>query len=211
MLPTASVATKTDHLRRLMRGATTRWEESRILGMLSEANDRDLEALLRSIDLKELLSDVDDHWRGPRHRQALLELLTQRRLPALSVATRVALIRAMHQGPSLRQDEPSILRIFEGTRGPALAALKRTLEIQPHGQSLHQLIWEDLSHPPHREAILSHFASESAWLSGGIKLLNDIDDTLMASFWIIVIPRGPFIQGFVPSIRHLSVRKGPFL
>lgn len=209
MLPTASVATKTDHLRRLMRGATTRWEESRILGMLTEANDRDLEALLRSIDLKALLSDVDDHWRGPRHRQALLELLTQRRLSALSVATRVALVRAMHQGHALRQDEPFILRIFEGTRGPALAALKRTLEIQPQGQSLHQLVWEDLSHPPHREAILNHFASESAWLSGGIKLLSDIDDTLMASFLDDRYPRGTLYPGVRSFYKALVGEEGP--
>lgn len=181
----AAPLTSVDELRaelgRLLGKHTDRREEARLLALLRGASAGALDSLLARIDLAALVAAVDDRLIGPDNRAALLSLLCVERLDDLSVPVRAALVTALQRGRTGSADEEAIARIFLGTRGAALSALKNAIDAGDDHRDLLQLVHHDIDDQAVRDRILDHIASE-ALSRGELKVLSDIDDTLYSNW-----------------------------
>jgi hypothetical protein len=170
-----------EEIGRLMRSHTDRREEARILAILGSATAEELDWLIRRLDIRALLSDVDDRLLGPRNRTALVELLTVGRLADLGTEARAALIAGLQRGRTGSWAEQAVRRIVLGTCGEALTRLKNALDAGSDHRDLHQLVFHDIDDDGLREEILAHIAEEAV-PAGEVKILSDIDDTFYANW-----------------------------
>lgn len=164
----------------LIAGHTDRWEEARILALLAAANDAQLDWLLRAVDLRELVASLDDHAWGPKNYTALLELLSKKRLAALSVEIRAELVDALQRGPTDAAEERAIRNVFVATKGKALTRLKDLVDAGGDHRDLHQLLKHDIDDPALQKEITAHFTTAAA-PTHQIRLLSDVDDTVYSS------------------------------
>jgi hypothetical protein len=133
-------------------------------------------------DLRNLLKSVDDRVLGDDNRTKLYDLLTVRRLPALQVGTRVALVNVLQQGRTGRQEEEALCNVFLGTQGSDLTVLKNAIDAGDDYRDLQQLLFSDLDDSEIRKKILVHLERQGqANPCQVVKALSDIDDTFYAN------------------------------
>jgi hypothetical protein len=170
-------------IEKLLEGHTDRRDEEMILSLLSDAEDATLDATLQGLDLSRLLGDVDDRPVGPKHYTALLQLLSQQRVGALTVPTRAQLISALQRGRTGKRDESAIAALLLATKGSALTELKNALDRGRDHRDLQQLVFSDIDDDALRAAILDHFRAEAPTDSvREVKVLSDLDDTFYANW-----------------------------
>ncbi len=99
----------------------------------------------------------------------------------LSVETRARLITELQRGRTSRSEEEAITRLFLGTAGSALTALKNAIEAGEDHRDLFALIFHDIDSETERARILDHFGSALDKRSD-LKILSDIDDTLYSNW-----------------------------
>ena len=192
----------------LLRRHTGAEEEARILSLLRSRTDADLDALLMSLDLSRLLEAMDDRMLGPNHRTALVRLLCQDRLGALSVPNRASLVAALQRGRTSAVEEQGIRDVMLGTTGAALGALKGLLNSTLGYQDLAKLVAQDLDDPRLSSEILAHFRGQAEALRPGpLAVLSDIDDTIVSALHDRRYPRGVVYPGVVAL--HEALRRGP--
>jgi hypothetical protein len=160
----------------LLVGHTGRRDEREILGLLRAAGAAELDHVITRVDLRWLVSGVDDRVLGPDNRAALLAMLCEERLGDLSVRARAALIDALQRGRTGSDDERAIHKILLGTCGATLTELKNAIDDGDH-HDLHHLVHHDLDDGELRLEILAHIQREAA-PHDHLKVLSDIDDTL---------------------------------
>ena len=169
-------------LNTLMSGHTDRREEAQIVSLLEETDAAQLNELLMTSDLRNLLTSVDDRVLGDDNRTKLYDLLTIRRLPALQVGTRVALVDLLQQGRTGRQEEEALCNVFLGTQGSDLTVLKNAIDAGDDYRDLQQLLLSDLDDSEIRKKILVHLERQGqANPCQVVKALSDIDDTFYAN------------------------------
>ncbi len=175
------VATKIGQIQSLLQGPTTRWDERKILDLLSDAPTEEINPILKGIDIPWMLEDVDDHFLGPKNSQGLLRLLCQERVSEIDIDNRARLISALQSGRTHSQEEAAIRDLICATSGAQLTELKLKLDQQESSNDLHQLVYTDIDEATYRREILTHIA-EQAGPARETKLLSDIDDTFYCNW-----------------------------
>ncbi len=199
---------KLQALRALMAGHTDRRDEQQILHLLENATAAELNHLLTNVDLRKLLSDVDDRPIGPRNLTTLLDLLCVRRAHELSLPLRAGLMFALQKGPTHSLAERMIRALFLGVRGRELTAFKNLLDGRGTYHDLQQLVFRDVDDPALRQDILDHIRREAeAAPAGENKVLSDIDDTFLANWKDTRYPPKSVYPGVLQFYRELD--RGP--
>ena len=191
-------------IERLQRGHTDRKDEAEIIELLSGLSDADLDEALSVLDVNRLLSDVDDRIVGPKNRTALLELVVHDRIEALSMQSRIRLVKALQRGHTDAADERAIRRIFIATKGWDLLTLRDALDTGDDHRDLQQLVYRDIDNPKHRHDILAHIKKEGGAYYHGVKVLSDIDDTFICNWKDERYPKGTVY----PGVRQLYMELG---
>jgi hypothetical protein len=203
-----SATQKLQALRALMTGHTDRHEERKILQLFETASAAELNYLLTNVDVKALLSDVDDRAIGPDNLTALLELLCVRRAPELGLPVRAGLMFALQKGHTHALAERMIRALFLGVRGRELTELKNLLDGRGSYHDLQQLLFKDVDSPAIRQEILDHIRREAeAAPSGENKVLSDIDDTFLVNWKDTRYPPKTVYPGVLQFYRELD--RGP--
>jgi hypothetical protein len=201
-----AVDAKIAEIERLRQGHTDRSEEARILEILSSMAPLELDDAVRRLPLAGLLRDLDDRPIGPKNHAALLDLLAEGRLGDLSVTARVAVIDALQRGKTGRGDERAIVRIFLGTRGAELTALKKAIDDGDDHRDLQQLVHRDIDDALARRQILDHIRAEALGLEEvHFKILSDIDDTLYCNWVDARYPKKTVYPGVRALYRELDL------
>ena len=170
---------KADEITALIEGPTGAAEEKRVLGLLREAEGLELDTVLWRLDLGHLLSSIYDYG-NTLHRSELIALLTCERLQDISMPNRVRLVSLLQTGPTYERDEIGLRDIFAGTEGELLTRLKNAIDSEAESSDMHQLIFNEIESNEVREAILAHIKQNATPDSGELKVLSDIDDTVLA-------------------------------
>lgn len=167
----------------LLRGHTDRADEKAILELFEGFSPAELRRALVELDLRWLFGDVDDHLFGPKHRTALVHLLTQTRLADLDVPCRERLLDVLQAMATSGSLEEAATNILLGTRGEELHALKRAIDARGTEEDLGKLVFSDIDDEARQARILEHFATEAAAFAGrDLKIVSDIDDTFYANW-----------------------------
>ncbi len=161
----------------LMKGHTDRAEEAEVLGLFRGAARGELDFMLMRLPLADLIADIDDRVIGPDNRTALLNLLCAERLTELSAGARAGLINGLQQGRTGSAREDAIQKVFLGTLGDELTALKNAVDSSGDYHDLHQLVYRDIDDDKVRSAIVKHIQAQ-AKPRKEFKILSDVDDTL---------------------------------
>lgn len=189
----------------LLRGHTGPAEEAAVLAELASVPAGGLDAVLADLDLGDLVGSLDDRRWGPDHRSALLDLLCRQRRPELGTERLAELVRALHRGRTPQTHEEAIRDILLAQRGPDLLALKYRINDSGDYHDLEHLVFEDLSDDSLRREVLDHIATESAGLtSPDLRILCDIDDTVICALHDDRYPRGTVYPGVVALLHELD-------
>ncbi|OQR81632.1 hypothetical protein THRCLA_11563 [Thraustotheca clavata] len=161
----------------------------------------------------------------PKVRSMVLEVLSQSRLPDISLANRGVIIRSIQQqlmSPIVRQKaeyQAAAFNILKGTKGTELTLLKEDINAENslntnkdgfRGGDLYQLIYgcKDITQIV---SVMQHIAVESLKMSMTIekplvKIISDIDDTLYPGWADTRYPS----HKLYPGVSHLyrSVSRG---
>lgn len=164
-------------IQKLLRSRTGSEEEGEILEILRSASGEELSDLLGRLDLKRLLSALDDRRFGPDNRTELLTLFAQN-AEGLTVESRAKLVDALQAGITNPAREAVLRDLFLATRGQDLTELKNLVDAGEDHRDLQQLLFTDIDDDAIRDAILSHIHSEAGRRGDAVKVLSDIDDTV---------------------------------
>lgn len=190
---------------RLMRGWTGRGAEARILRVLRQTPPEELDTVLGEVDLEALVRKVDDHRFGPDHRSALLDLLVRQRREVLSVARLAQLATALHRGPTPRSHELAVRDVILSLHGEELEEFKSLVNSSGSYHDLDHLVFDDIDDEGLREQILAHIAAEAVGRpSDDLRILCDIDDTVLCVLHDRRYPRGSVYPGVVEFLRALD-------
>ncbi len=190
----------------LMAGVTDEAEEVRVLDLLRRAAPEALEHVVRRVDLRKLLGDVDDHFLGPRRGAELLVLLARERVGELSITSRAALITALQVGSTDADDEVAVADVFLATHQGPPSRPSRTPSTRAGTTTTSRTSSSTTSTTPVRASIFRHFGREAAGAAAAeVKVLSDIDDTLYRNW---VDERYP-PRGRVPRRARAPPRAGP--
>jgi hypothetical protein len=182
----------------LQQGHTDRGAEAQILDLLTRIDDATLDSVVLSLDLTALFSDVDNRWLGPDNLTALLHLLSRKRIAALSVDARGAIVDALQVGRTDRLDERAIADMLCATSGTALTDLKNVIDAGADHRDLQHLVYNDIDDDEIRAELLAHFKTHDA-ACGSLKVLSDIDDTFYANWKDDRFPK----ETVYPGVRQL--------
>lgn len=192
-------------LRQILHGPTGRDEEKEVLDILRGLGTQDLNLVLGRLNLHTLVKSLDDRLWGPDHRKELLDLLTRQRLNEISTQNRGRLVDALQKGRTGRSEEQAIANLLLGTRGAQLTALKNQVDAGRDYRDLQELIYRDIDSRRLRRQILEHVAAEGqAAPTGELKVLSDIDDTLICSLKDRRYPRQTVYPGARQFYRELD-------
>jgi hypothetical protein len=106
---------------------------------------------------------------------------------AVEIAAEIATLRRGWTGAA---EEVAIADLLCGAKGETLVALKRALDAVDGGDGLMNVVWDELQAPGLQERVLAHFASEAASRPRTLRLISDIDDTVVSSLHDARYPRG---------------------
>jgi hypothetical protein len=174
-----SAKRKADEITSILHGPIGVDDERRLISLLRDAEELELDPLLWRLDAAHLLSSIYDYG-SSRHRTELVELLTRERLADLGIANRARLIGVLHTGAAHRGDERGIASVLLGTRDHLLTQLKNAVDSEPESVDLHQLIFHDIHHDEVRDAILGHIRESAPATTDELKVVSDVDDTVLA-------------------------------
>lgn len=178
--------------RELVRGHTTVDDEERLLQLLADADAHQLNEYLADAEITdELVSSVDNHLGGRRHRSRLLQLLAGQRLGELSVAAKASLVHALQSGTTSRESEEAIRDIVLAQQGMDLTLLKNEINSHHDSHDLEALVFRDIENPAIRDAILDHIQVQARFVTiHEAKVLSDIDDTAFCKLKDDRFPKG---------------------
>ncbi|MEH0108239.1 phosphatase domain-containing protein [Tersicoccus sp. MR15.9] len=177
------------------------------LRLASTLDARALDAYVRHADLDALLGDAGHPVLGTTAQLRLLTRLTRDRLADLSVPARARVLAALQTGATTAVAEQAVVRVFEATTGEDdLRLLRNLCDGDGTHQDLAKLVFSDVDDPVIRDRILRHIAAH-AGTHGGVKILSDVDDTLVANLKDRFYPRGSIYPGAVAFYDALD--RGP--
>ena len=188
----------------LIRGWTNRRDEQRILTMLRDCPDAELDAVLQGLNLRSLVRNLHNRVGGPDFRTELVHVLTVERIDHLSLDTRVKLVWAMQRGTTRRVFEVAIRNIILASTGNDLRKLRNELNLSDSHRDLPRLIFKDIDDPAIRREILDHI-QEHQVQTNKVKVLSDIDDTVFARLHDKRYPgktRYPGVLAFFAALNH---------
>lgn len=126
---------------------------------------------------------------------------------------RATLVDRAQHGSMGSRHQVLVAKVLMATHGDDLARLKSHIDRGTDGATLHRLIYEDLSDPVLRQAVLSHFAREARSADAQsahvprdrVRVLSDIDDTLVRSLCDERYEKHTLLPGVLEFYRALSV------
>jgi len=174
--------------------------EREIISMFEDAQPKTLNWLISHVKLALVFYKIKDHrnFRG-QHRTELIELLAVNRVSALTIYSRVLLLRALQlmKLPANARAEHWVRNIILSTHQDDLSKLKTMTDTKGDYFCMNKLIYSDIRSDTVRQDILSHFRKEAAvqqahmdmgtrkarlrMEQGWRKILSDVDDTLTSS------------------------------
>ena len=174
--------------------------EREIISMFEDAQPKTLNWLISHVKLALVFYKIKDHknFRG-QHRTELIELLSVDRVSALTIYSRVLLLRALQlmKLPANARAEHWVRNIILSTHQDDLSKLKTMTDTKGDYFCMNKLIYSDIRSDTVRQDILSHFRKEAAvqqahmdmgtrkarlrMEQGWRKILSDVDDTLTSS------------------------------
>ncbi|GAA1160905.1 hypothetical protein GCM10009583_34330 [Ornithinicoccus hortensis] len=177
-----------------------------MLQLLRETPPGELDALLAEVELTDLIRGLDDRRMfGPDHRSALLDLLCRERRAELTLERLADLVHALHHGRTPASHERAVRDVFLSLQGAELATLKNLVNAHGDYHDLDHLIFEDIDDDDVREEILEHIARQAAGQqSPDLKILSDIDDTVISMLHDRRFPRGVVYPGVVEFLCALD-------
>lgn len=192
-------------LRSALAGPAEQREKS-VLTWLGRFTSEELNLALAEVAPRTLLAELEDRWFGPDQRTALINLLVQRR-HELTLTNQVALIHGMHlSGPS-RLVHPAITDMLLSFTGLELTEVKNRLNNMADHVDLEDLVFSRLD-TAHRTKVLEHFHRAAQGFSLiNVKVLSDIDDTVISSVLARTFPRGTVFPGALAFLEALD--RGP--
>ncbi len=188
----------------LLRGWTGRSDELKILELLRNCPDADLDTVLKQLNVRRLLRNLHNRVGGPHYRSQLVQLLTEQRIAQLSLETRVELVWAMQRGSTRTTFEQGIRNIFVASTGDELRELRNEINLSDSYRDLARLIFKDIDNQAIRDEILNHIQSNSVKIDQ-VKVLSDIDDTVFARLHDKRYPgktRYPGVLAFFAALNH---------
>lgn len=188
----------------LMRGWAGRRDEARILRLIRTVPPAELDDLLVELDLTSLVRKVDDRRFGPDHRSALLDYLVHEQRAHLSLQTLTRLVRALHTGPTPYRHELAIRDIMLSLRGEELGLFKTLTNTAGGHHDLDHLVFDDIDDEQVRAQILAHIAAEAVAPSADLRILCDIDDTVLCMLHDRRYDRGTAYPGVVEFLDALD-------
>lgn len=174
--------------------------EREIISIFEDAQPKTLNWLISHVKLALVFYKIKDHrnFRG-QHRTELIELLAVDRVSALTIYSRVLLLRALQlmKLPANARAEHWVRNIILSTHQDDLSKLKTMTDTKGDYFCMNKLIYSDVRSDTVRQDILSHFRKEAAvqqahmdmgtrkarlrMEQGWRKILSDVDDTLTSS------------------------------
>jgi len=174
--------------------------EREIISIFEDAQPKMLNWLISHVKLALVFYKIKDH-RNYRcqHRTELIELLAVDRVSALTVLSRVLLLRSLQlmKLPANPRAEHWVRNIILSTHQDDLSELKTMTDSKGDYFCMNKLIYDDIRSGTVRQDILNHFRKEAAvqqahmdmgtrrarqrMQKGWRKILSDVDDTLTSS------------------------------
>jgi hypothetical protein len=165
--------------------------------------------LLQEIDLNALFDDLDNRLFGPDHLDDALDLLFRERLTDLNPPVRARMIHAVQSGATWSTHEGLIRDTFLAHHGEELTRFKNLVNAASSHYDLEKLLWDDIDNEGIRKAILDHFAAEATDLpQHEVKLLSDIDDTVVCRLHDDRYPRGTIYPGVLALYDEIDAGPG---
>ncbi|WP_026927864.1 phosphatase domain-containing protein [Granulicoccus phenolivorans] len=180
--------------------------ERAVLDLIESFSADELNQALAEVLPRELLSALEERWFGPDQRGSVIHALVHRRRE-LSMPNQVALIHAMQlSGPS-RVVHGAITELLLGFTGLELTEVKNRLNNMADHVDLEDLVFGRLD-SAHRRRVLDHFAVAAREFGLiDVKVLSDIDDTVISSVLARTFPRGTVYPGALAFLEALD--RGP--
>jgi len=174
--------------------------EREIISVFEDAQPKTLNWLISNVKLALVFYKIKDHrnFRG-QHRTELIELLAVDRVSALTIRSRVVLLKALQlmKLAANPRAEHWVRNIILSTHQDELSELKTMADSGGNYFCMNKLIFDDIRSETVRQDILSHFKKEAAvqqahmdmgtrrarlrMQKGWMKILSDVDDTLTSS------------------------------
>ena len=174
--------------------------EREIISIFEDAQPKTLNWLISHVKLALVFYKIKDHrnFRG-QHRTELIELLAVDRVSALTIYSRVLLLRALQlmKLPANARAEHWVRNIILSTHQDDLSKLKTMTDTKGDYFCMNKLIYSDIRSDTVRQDILIHFRKEAnvqqahmdmgtrkarlRMEQGWRKILSDVDDTLTSS------------------------------
>ena len=175
--------------------------------ILMDATAEELNYMLCTVDLPEVLQYAT--WET--------EEMLGSRVRLMNTTTKAVLIDALQKKglpfDSRRQD--LVFRIMSSVKGQDMTFLKSLLDIRKEYHNLHRLVFEDMDDGPIQKRVLDHIAAEGRVCTDrkmrAVKVLSDIDDTLLSSggVWPAgcddMYPKGVCYPGVLAFYRELDL------
>jgi len=121
------------------------------------------------------------------NRNALVDLLAVERVLDLSTAARASVLDAIQVVGLMRNPYTMDFMIrcasnlLLSTSQAHLSELKSITDCKASVNSMHKLVYNDVSDPAMRQRLLDHFRNNRGAIPFGRKVVSDVDDTLMSS------------------------------
>lgn len=190
-------------------GLTDGWRtgtdaEAQVLRILRDTPAGELDAVVGDLDLDKVVGDVDNHLWGPKHRDALVDLLLRERVGELSTRSVALVVSALHQGGMPRSHQEVVTDVLTSLEGSPFHDLKYRLNATGDHHDLEHLVFDDLD-ADLRERLLRHFAEQATVdPTSDLRVLCDIDDTLKCAIHDDRYPRGTIYPGIVELLHALD-------
>lgn len=183
---------------------TGRRDEARVLALLRETPPGELDAVLADLDADALLGSVEDRWWGPDHLTEMVELLLRQRVGELGPVTLAHVLSAVHAGPTPRRHQEAITEVLLSRSGREFHDLKYRLNDTKDHHDLEHLVFRDLDEDL-RDRLLTHLAQQATVdPTSDLRVLCDIDDTLVSAIHDDRYPRGTVYPGVVELLTALD-------
>jgi len=170
--------------------------ERQLLQMFRAASREELNFLVLHVNLNAVLYHLKNRTKPSKtggrpivledNRNALVELLARNRIADLTTAARASVLDALQvvglmRNPYTMQAVSSLAaNILLSTVGAHLSDLKSITDNKASVNSMHKLVYNDVSEET-RRVLLEHFAANRSARPVGRKVISDVDDTLLCS------------------------------
>lgn len=175
---------------------------ARLLATLAATPPGSLDEVLRTVDVDRMLLSLRG-WRVG-HRDRAVELLLGERVDELSTQAIAEVVSALHNGPTPRSAQEAIVDVLTSKIDTEFNELKYRLNATKDYHDLEHLVFEDLEEDL-QERLLEHIADEADYEGASdLRVLCDIDDTVMCALHDRRYPRGVVYPGVVALLNALD-------